>query len=401
MLKKPELLAPAGNIEKAMLAFHYGADAVFVGGTVFGLRKYADNFQLDELKECINLANKLNKHVYLVLNAFAHNSDVEPIITYLKECERIQPHAFIISDLGVARLANQYTSIPIHVSTQASITNVSGCEFWQQFNAKRVILAREVTIEECKLIKNNLNIECEVFIHGAQCASYSGKCVISNYAAGRDSNRGGCVQSCRHQYRLLDPETKQDIGSTHIMNAKDLIGVQHCMDAMKAGIESLKIEGRMKSNLYVANAVNVYRQVIDYVHDCLINRQEPDLDTLIQFEDQLNMVSNRSFSSGGLANRPAGDSINYHFSQYNKHVQYVGMIRDIDDVGRLVCDVKSGFNSHDKLSLVQPNYQLKPISNWSCFDSLANPIECAKPNTVIRIKSAVKAKRYGLIVREI
>ena len=398
---KPELLAPAGNREKAILAFKYGADAVYVGGNVFGLRKYADNFQLAQLQQLIDYANKHQKKVYLVLNAFAHNTDIEPIIDYLKACERIAPHAFIISDIGVAQLASQYTTVPIHVSTQASVTHALGCKFWQTLNAKRMILAREVNLAHCKTIIEQTGMELEVFVHGAMCASYSGKCVISNYTAGRDSNRGGCVQSCRHRYNLIDPQTKQVTTSTHIMNAKDLMGIDQLAYSMQVGIASLKIEGRMKSNLYVANAVGVYRRAIDYVYQCLVDNQAIDQSQLDGYKQQLMTVSNRSFSMGGLEQRPQGESINYVFSNYNKSIQYIGMIRDKDAQGRLVCDVKSGFNPADQLRLVSPDCTMTAIEQWTCTDSMANPIDNAKPNTVVRLDTTVKADPFCLLVKDV
>ena len=202
---KPELLAPAGNLEKLKTAFAFGADAVYVGGHVFGLRKYADNFTLNELDAAIQLANKMDKKVYVVLNGFAHNSDLEALETHLKELEKIQPHAFIIADMGVFQLAKRFTTIPLHVSTQAGVTGRYGCQFWLEAGAKRVILAREVSLDDCRGIKSKVPVELEVFVHGAMCASYSGKCVISNYTSARDSNRGGCIQSCRHR-RSRHPE---------------------------------------------------------------------------------------------------------------------------------------------------------------------------------------------------
>lgn len=321
-----------------------------------------------------------------MLNAFAHNSDIDPIIDYLKECEKIQPHAFIISDIGVAQLAKEYTTVPVHASTQASITHAQGCKFWQNLGASRIILAREVSLGNCKKIIDQTGIELEVFVHGAMCASYSGKCVISNYAAGRDSNRGGCVQSCRHRYRLLDPDTKEENTRSHIMNAKDLMGIDQLEQSINVGIASLKIEGRMKSNLYVANAVGVYRKAIDYVYDCLTQQKPINSEQLTLFKNQLMMVSNRSFSSGGLEARPAGESINYAFSHYNKSIQYVGMVRGTDSQGRVLCDVKTGVKNTDKLQIVSTGSLLTSLDNWSCFDSLANSITEAKPNTLMRLQ---------------
>lgn len=401
MIKKPELLAPAGNLEKARLAFDYGADAVYVGGNVFGLRKYADNFSLDELSQLTALAKSKGKKVYITLNAFAHNQDIEPLISYLKQLNQVNIDAAIVSDVGVAQLLQEHTSIDLHVSTQASVTNASGCLFWKNLGAKRVVLAREVSIGECIEIKKQCDIELEIFIHGAMCASYSGKCVISNYAAGRDSNRGGCVQSCRHNYELIDPNTKQVETKTHIMNAKDLMSIDNLEAIIKSGVESLKIEGRMKSNLYVANAVSVYRAALDYCYDALITNKAIDIQKLTLFKQQLEMVSNRTFSSGGLEKRPDGNSINYKFSAYEKSIQYIGSVRMQDKLGYMICDVKSGFNGSDELMMLSPDATFTELNSLTYKDALGNNTTSAKPNSIIRIKSTEFNASKAILVKKI
>ncbi|RAP31268.1 hypothetical protein DID78_01825 [Candidatus Marinamargulisbacteria bacterium SCGC AG-343-D04] len=382
-LKKPELLCPAGNLEKALLAFHFGADAVYIGGTVFGLRKYADNFSLPEIKTLIKHARQLNKAVYVVLNAFAHNDDIQPIIDYLKELDALKPDAVIVSDLGVATLVTNYTSIPLHVSTQASVSNAWGSLFWKNHGAKRVILAREVSVEDCKTIFKDSDIELEIFIHGAMCASYSGKCVISNYSAGRDSNRGGCVQSCRHKYNLSDPKTDEKLGSEHIMNAKDLMGIDQLPSMIKAGIASLKIEGRMKSNLYVANAASVYRQAIDYCYSCMKDNTLIEQEKLNSFKDQLSWISNRSFSSGGLDHRPFRDSINYEFTHYQKKVDYVGCVRD--KIGNSIfSETKINLNVGETLLCISPNNAPFSFKLESLHNSLNEQVDKINPNSIFR-----------------
>ena len=401
MLEKPELLAPAGNLEKAKIAFEYGADAVYVGGNVFGLRKYADNFSLQELQELTALAKLKQKKVYITLNAFAHNQDIESLVSYLEQLNEIPIDAAIVSDVGVALLLLRYTSIDLHVSTQASVTNVHGCLFWKNLGAKRIVLAREVSVAECEMIKKELDIELEVFIHGAMCASYSGKCVISNYAAGRDSNRGGCVQSCRHNYELIDPESKALDSKTHIMNAKDLMSIDNLESIIKSKIESLKIEGRMKSNLYVANAVGVYRKAIDYCYEALINKTPIDPQRLAIFKSQLQMVSNRSFSSGGLDSRPEGASINYAFSSYEKSVQYIGSAKTQDSDGFTLCDVKSGFNQDDELFVLCPDAFFTKLHNIDCRDALGEKITKANPNSIVRIKLPNVFRKKAILVKKI
>tara|TARA_A100001015_G_scaffold319884_1_gene444298 strand:+ start:517 stop:1722 length:1206 start_codon:yes stop_codon:yes gene_type:complete len=399
---KPELLAPAGNMEKLQIAYRFGADAAYIGGKVFGLRKYSDNFSLYEIEQAVRLANQLNKQLYVVLNGFAHDEDCPDLITHLKALEDIQPHAFIVSDLGVAQLVNRYTSIPLHVSTQASITNHYGCQFWKDHGAKRIILAREVSILDCIDIQKKCPIELEIFVHGAMCASYSGKCTISNISAGRDSNRGGCVQSCRHKYDLIDPNNNEQLDSKHIMNAKDLMGLYQIPACIKASIASLKIEGRMKSNLYVANAVRSYRSAIDYCYEHIRHNQTIEYSFLNRLETQLRQVSNRDFSSGGLEHIPAGDSIHYNFGGYQKQLDYIGIVRDVIDEERVVIDVKNTFKQGDQLTVLKSESdieQLLPINNfWSLT---GENLVIGKQNSLISLPYFKNAKPFDVITRQL
>jgi putative protease len=384
--KKPELLIPAGNLEKLKIAFAFGADAVFVGGNVFGLRKYADNFSLSELKEGIQLANKLGKQVYLVLNGFAHQSDMENLVPYLKELEAIQPHAFIISDMGVFQLAKKHTTVPLHVSTQASVTNGYTCQMWKEAGAKRVILAREVSIPDCRTILDMCDIELEIFIHGAMCASYSGKCVISNYSSGRDSNRGGCVQSCRHNYHVHSEQADVDY-TAHIMNAKDLNGLMQIPAAIQAGVASLKIEGRMKSNLYVANVTSTYRQAIDY-YMSLETRPTPSAPPPLlprgDWNTYLSDVSNRQFSTGGLEDRPGAASINTEFSHYEKNIDYVGTVKQCSPELGMIIDVKGPFSPNDNLGILQQHSGDRHLFSPAQIHSLSgSTLEKTNPNSLV------------------
>lgn len=378
---KPELLCPAGNLEKLKIAMLYGADACYVGGTVFGLRKYADNFSLLDLEEAISFANTLDKKVYVVLNGFAHNEDLDALIPHLCDLERLQPHGLIISDLGIFHLAKEHTTIPLHVSTQASITNKYTVQFWIDQGAKRVILARETSVSDTQCILEHCDTEVEVFVHGAMCASYSGKCVISNYTSGRDSNRGGCVQSCRHTFDLFNKDTQEQEESAHIMNAKDLMGIIQLPQVIQAGIHSLKIEGRMKSNLYVANVASSYRQAIDICYEALQNGTTFDPSPYI---NTLNEVSNRTFSTGGLEDRPAGDSINYHFEDYAKTHNYIGVIKSVAN-NEAYLEVKSPFKQRETLEILSFNGSrtLWPITSLTSM--IHTPLEHATQNTVVRI----------------
>jgi putative protease len=403
-MKKPELLAPAGNLEKLKIALQYGADAVYVGGHVFGLRKYADNFSLSQLREGLDFAHERNKCVYVVLNGFAHNDDLNDIEAHLHELEELQPDALIISDMGVFQLAKEHTTIPLHVSTQASVTNRHGCQFWKDAGAKRVILAREVSVQDCVAIKSSVDTELEIFVHGAMCASYSGKCVISNYTSGRDSNRGGCVQSCRHTYEIKDTDTREIEDTTHIMNAKDLMGIRQLPDILKAEIESVKVEGRMKSNLYAANIARVYRRAIDAIYNIL--EQDPNAtfsdDFFTPYEEDLKLVSNRSFSSGGLDDRPGGVSIAYDFDRYYKSVEYVGTVKQVHDQDALYVDVKSPFEPGDTLTLLQPDGTPFNFTAEAIESVLGMPVEKTNPNSFVKLnwpKSLEKAEELSVLCK--
>ena len=397
---KPELLAPAGNMEKLQIAYRFGADAVYIGGKVFGLRKYSDNFTLAEIERAVLLANSLGKQLYVVLNGFAHDEDCPDLIEHLKALEDIQPHAFIVSDLGVAKLVSRYTRVPLHVSTQASVTNHYGCQFWKDHGAKRIILAREVSINDCIDIQKKCPIELEIFVHGAMCASYSGKCTISNISSGRDSNRGGCVQSCRHKYDLIDPNSNELLDSKHIMNAKDLMGIQQIPACINANIASLKIEGRMKSNLYVANAVRNYRQAIDHSYDHILAQKEVDKDFLKSLESQLKQVSNRDFSTGGLVQPPAAESIHYEFGGYQKQLDYIGIVRDVIDNHRVVIDVKNSFKQGDQFNILQSN-STQSINIKDFWSLSGEKLSIGKQNSLVSFPYYDQAKTFDVITRHI
>ncbi len=394
---KPELLAPAGNLEKLKIALSYGADAVYVGGHVFGLRKYADNFSLTQLKEGIQFANDLGRQVYVVLNGFAHNEDLEDIKPHLIELNEVQPHALIISDMGVFQLAKSMTTIPLHVSTQASVTNAYGCQFWKDAGAKRVILAREVSLDDCKKIKASVDTELEIFVHGAMCASYSGKCTISNYTAGRDSNRGGCVQTCRHDFDIKDKDTGELDYSSHIMNAKDLMGIRQLPAIIQAGIESIKIEGRMKSNLYAANVSRTYRKAIDHIYEALQANKLCDDSFYTALETQLAQVSNRGFSSGGLDQRPYADSIAYDFNRYEKTVDYIGSIKALEKNKSVLLDVKCSFQVGDSLELLNFDGSTHGFQVLEIKNMVDASMQKTNPNSLVKLPWITGAIKNGVI----
>lgn len=296
-----ELLAPAGTFEKMQTAFRFGADAVYFAGKKFGLRAFAGNFTNDEIKEACSYAHSLGKKVYITINILAHEGDFDGLKEYLQELVDAKVDAVIVADLGIIEYINKYApSLVIHVSTQANILNSYAMNFMYKMGVKRVVLAREVSIEEIKKIRQNIpeDLEIECFVHGAMCISYSGRCLLSNYLTGRDSNRGACVQACRWEYTITEKsrkgeqyEIQEDDRGTYILNSKDMMMIEHIKELRDAGVVSLKIEGRMKSPYYVANVVNAYRRAIDN----LDNLTEQDMEML---KEELYKTSHRQYTTG-------------------------------------------------------------------------------------------------------
>ena len=272
-MKKPELLAPAGNLEKLMTAIDFGADAVYLGGNKLNLRAFANNFDSEELKAGIEYAHTRGKRVYVTLNVFPHNEDLEGLEEYLLELYNLGVDAIIVSDPGIIMTAREVVPhLEIHLSTQANNVNWKAAKFWYNQGIKRIVLARELSIEEVRETKDKIpeDMEIEAFVHGAMCMSYSGRCLLSNYIVGRDSNRGQCAQPCRYKYYLMEEKRPgelypiiEDDRGTYIMNSKDLCMIEHIPELVEAGIDSFKIEGRMKSMFYVASVTKAYREAID------------------------------------------------------------------------------------------------------------------------------------------
>ena len=281
VLEKPELLAPAGNMEKGKMALLYGADAIYLGGKAFGLRAFANNFSMEEIAEITAFAHDLGKKVYVTVNIFAHNEDVNKLPAYLQDLEMAGVDALLISDLGVWSVAKRVVpNLPLHVSTQANTTNFETVNAWHALGAERVVLARELSLTEIAEIGEKTTVELETFVHGAMCISYSGRCLLSAFLTGRDGNRGACAQACRWDYTIMEKnrpgeqfDIQEDERGTYIMNSKDLCLIDYLPELMRTGVCSLKIEGRMKSVHYVATVVSTYRKAID---SCFANIQCPN-----------------------------------------------------------------------------------------------------------------------------
>lgn len=343
-MKLPAIVAPGGSFTKATIALDFGADSVYVAGHQFSLRKSADNLTIQQLAQLCEIAHKKNKAVYLALNVFPLQEEIAALIRWLKQVSYLPLNALIISDIGVCKLAREYTNIPIHTSTQASVTNGHAADMWKAMGAKRIVLARECSIHEARVIKQRVGIEIEMFIHGAMCSSFSGKCTISSVTSGRDSNRGGCVQSCRHQYKLETGDT------LHVMNSKDLMGIGAIAEMVESGIDAVKIEGRMKSAYYVANTVQVIRTAINAYQKSPseFHQQCP------VFEQQLARVSNRGFTTASLHQPATAESISYDWNGYQATTQFLGIVKQAKK-NRSLIHVRHPFDVTDQLHVLQPN----------------------------------------------
>lgn len=332
-MKKPELLAPAGNLEKLMTAIDFGADAVYLGGSKLNLRAFANNFNLDQLKEGIEYAHTRGKRVYVTLNVFPHNEDLNGLEEYLTELYNLGVDAIIVSDPGIIMTAREVVpNLELHLSTQANNVNWKAAQFWYKQGVKRIVLARELSIEEVSETKRRISedMEIEAFVHGAMCMSYSGRCLLSNYIVGRDSNRGQCAQPCRYKYYLMEEKRPgefypiiEDDRGTYIMNSKDLCMIQHIPELVQAGVDSFKIEGRMKSVFYVASVTKAYREAIDTYFESPENFKFKD-----RWLDYLMKPSHRKYFTGFYFHEE--DKQVYDNSAYEKKYDIIGVVESFD-----------------------------------------------------------------------
>ena len=358
-MKKIELLAPAGSLSKLKTAVYYGADAVYVGGEEFSLRSAAENFSMDELKEGIDFAHKHGVKVYLALNAFPHNKDIDVLKSYILEIAKTDIDAVIVADLGAFALISELAPrLEIHVSTQANTVNHVTASSWYKMGAKRVVLARELTFDEIKEIRNKtaVGLELEIFVHGAMCVSYSGRCLLSNYLVGRDSNCGDCAQPCRWKYSLVEekrpgeylPIEESENGS-FIFNSKDLCLIKRIPELIEAGVTSLKIEGRVKTEYYVASVVKIYREAIDAYY-----RDPENYHFKEEWMDELKKVSHRPYWEGFCFGAEESGQ-NYASSNYIREYDVVGIIKSYDEqTGIAEIIQRNRFFRGDELEVISP-----------------------------------------------
>lgn len=379
-MKKPELLAPAGDLERLKIALLYGADAVYIGGA-FNLRANADNFSLEDIKIGTEYAHKLNKKVYVTLNIAMHNKELEKIQNYILNLDKIGVDAIIISDPAIISLAKN-TKMQIHLSTQASTLNKEAAEFWKNEGVSRIVLARECSKEDIEDIKNNVNIELEVFIHGAMCASYSGRCVLSNFLTNRDSNRGGCSQICRWDFDLYSQDTHLKGEKPFTFCTKDLSMAKHIPKLIQMHIDSLKIEGRMRSVYYIATVVKVYRNIIDeYCHN------PENYEYNLKYEDILRRVANRDsitqFFDGNF-----GSNVQYYNGRQEiTNQDFLGIILKYDEKTHMAkLEQRNYFKKGDKVEIFGPKNNFKFQIN-EIYDIDKNQIEIVRhPRQIVYLK---------------
>lgn len=401
--KKPEVLAPAGTLEKLKTAIHYGADAVYIGGNAYGLRSRAGNFSFDEMKEGVAFARKYNAKVYVAANIVAHENDTDGAGEYFRTLRDIGIDAVIVSDPALIEIcALEAPGLPIHLSTQASATNYETLNFWHEEGLERVVLAREVSMDEIKQIRNNTDVEIEVFIHGAMCISYSGRCVLSNHMSMRDANRGGCSQSCRWKYDIfeMDEETGQPIGlegnpdEPFSMSAVDMAMIRHIPDLVEAGVDSLKIEGRMKSIHYVSTVSNVYRQAIDaYCND------PENYEFNEAWEDELWKVAQRELATGFYYGIP--DPNQQIFGKPRKIPKYtfIGQVINYDEETNIATiEQRNHFKIGDDIEFYGPGFSHHKQTITEMWDEDGNPLDVARhPMMIVKMKVAHPVKPLDMM----
>jgi len=406
-MRHPELLIPAGSLEVLKIAVVFGADAVYIGGEEFGLRAKAKNFSLKEMEEGIAFAHAHGAKVYVTANIFAHNEDLAEVSGYFEELKQIKPDALIISDPGVYRIAKEVCpEIERHISTQANNTNYGTYLFWHAQGAKRVVSARELSLAEIKEIRNHIpdDMEIETFIHGAMCISYSGRCLLSNYLTGRDANQGACTHPCRWKYSIVE-ETRpheympvfENERGTYIFNSKDLCMIEHIPELMEAGIDSFKIEGRMKTALYVATVSRTYRKAID---DYM---ESPDLylKNLPWYVSQISNCTYRQFTTGFFFGKPSQEAQIYDNNTYLKEYTYLGLVEACIREGVCAISQRNKFSVGEEIEVMKPNGENTAAVVRSIWDEDGNEMESAPhPQQKLSVDLGVPVERYDILRRK-
>ncbi len=383
-MNKIELLAPAGNLERLKIACLYGADAIYIAGTKYGMRANAKNFTEDDLKEAINYAHNLNKKVYVTVNITFHNEDMKDLITYLKFLSSIQVDAIIVSDLLMVDVIKENSiNIPIHISTQLSTSNIEAVSFLKSEGVERVVLARESSKENIKEIIDKTGIEIECFLHGAMCSSFSGRCVLSNYFTNRDANRGACAQICRWCFDLYEDGEKIDTDIPFSLSTKDLSLITNLKEMIDIGITSLKVEGRMRSNYYIATVISTYREAIDLYYENKLTDEK-----IKYYEKILNRVANRESTSQFFHGIPGVEGQYFTGRQENSNQDFLGLVLAYNDTTKEVTlTQRNYFKPGDTVEMFGPNIETFSFTVPEIYNEKGEPLEVARhPEETIKFK---------------
>ena len=399
-----EVLSPAGNMDKLKMAIRYGADAVYCAGQSFGLRASSSNFSNEELKEAVEFVHSHGKKIYVTCNIIPHNEDLVGLEDYLKLLESIKVDAIIVADLGIFLLAKRVApNLERHVSTQANTTNYLTTEFWKEQGATRVVVAREVSIADIKTMKEAADIEIEAFVHGAMCISYSGRCLLSNYFTTRDANRGQCTQACRWKYSLVEENRpgeyypiEEDQHGTYIFNSKDLCLLKYIPDLVEAGVDSLKIEGRMKSVHYAATVTKVYREAVDsYLADPEHYEVKPE------WIEELEKISHRPYTEGFSVEKPDETAQNYGQSSNTQTHDFIGLVEGYNvEEGYAYLEQRNNFKVGDEVEFCQPHGELVHHVITKMTDEEGNEITVAPhPQMKVRLYIDTPLEEYAMMRR--
>lgn len=403
-MKYPELLVPASNLEVLKIAVKFGADAVYIGGEAFGLRAKAKNFSKEDMKAGIEFAHAHGVKVYVTANIIGHNTDLVGVEEYFKELELLGPDAVIISDPGIFSIAKEVIpNMEIHISTQANNTNYRTYNFWYKLGAKRVVSARELSLEEIKEIRSNIpeDMEIESFIHGAMCISYSGRCLLSNFFTGRDANQGACTHPCRWKYSVVEekrpgeyfPVYENDNG-TYIFNSKDLCMIEHIPEVLQAGIDSLKIEGRMKTALYVATVARTYRKAInDYLES-----EEKYKQNLSWYKEEIGKCTYRKFTTGFFFGKPTEETQIYDSNVYVKEYTYLGIVGEKNAQGLYRIEQRNKFQVGQSIEVMKPNGENIEVVVKRIIDEEGQEMENAPhPKQVLFIDLGIELEEFDIL----
>ena len=404
--RKLELLIPASNLEVLKVAVMYGADAVYIGGEAFGLRAKAKNFSLEDMKEGIEFAHARGCKVYVTANILAHNYDLEGAREYFQELKQIGPDALIISDPGMFTIAKEvWPEVDIHISTQANNTNYLTYQFWWKQGAKRVVSARELSLKEIRQIRDNIpdEMEIESFMHGAMCISYSGRCLLSSFMAGRDANRGECTHPCRWKYSVVEEQRPgqympvyENERGTYIFNSKDLCMIEHIPEMLDAGIDSFKIEGRMKTALYVATVARTYGLAIDeYLKDPELYRSRIPF-----YKSEISKCTYRQYTTGFFFGKPDENTQIYDTNTYVKEYTYLGVVGETNSSGLYGIEQRNKFSVGEEIEVMKPDGENITVTVKRITDETGKDMESAPhPKQKLFIDLEIKLDEYDILRR--